>query len=518
VPVENGWDAGSFLRHLCRKAGLPTTAWEDDDAELYRFESVTFGGPLDTTALGDDLSTFEVPRLPADLPRQAAEHARSNVLALLQGMTPSYYVSGLPDGNVNGLAVTLVAPGLAEPYHLIQLSLRPGVPFQATLFGLCEAAAKALARSGGMPRSLRVGVTVLTDPATHGTVADPDLRGLDPTRRALFVIDQEKTCWAHAPGDKPDDLLATVRGNLDLFNPDRAGLFSLEAQSTETSVVFRSAPTPVSEAEAVRPAAVAGRFYPADPSELWRLVDGMLAATGRRPEPWPAAMVPHAGLRYSGPVAAAVFNRLEIPDLVFVLGPKHTREGVDWAVAPHESWSIPGATLPSDPALARELAAAIPGLRLDAAAHRNEHAIEVELPFLARLAPKTRIVGLALGGGNWEHCRRFAHALAEVIRRLPAPPLLLISSDMNHFATDRETRLLDETALSAMGRLDPAHLLATVAEHDISMCGVIPAVVVMETLRRLGGLRTCARVAYATSTDVTSDPSRAVGYAGVLLG
>ena len=131
-------------------------------------------------------------------------------------------------------------------------------------------------------------------------------------------------------------------------------------------------------------------------------------------------MVPHAGLTYSGQVAASVFNRLEIPDLVLVIGPKHTRHGVDWAVVaarglvdprrdarrPTPSWPAPWPT-------------AIPGLQLDAAAHRQEHAIEVELPFLARLAPAARVVGLAIGGGDWEHCRRFA---AGPGRRHPRPP------------------------------------------------------------------------------------------------
>ena len=88
---------------------------------------------------------------------------------------------------------------------------------------------------------------------------------------------------------------------------------------------------------------------------------------------------------------------------------------------------------------------------------------------------------------------------------------------MNHFATDRENRRLDEIALRAMERLDPAHLLATVTEHNISMCGVLPAVIVMEYLRQLGGLQAFERVGYATSADVSGDTSRVVGYAGVLL-
>jgi AmmeMemoRadiSam system protein B len=96
--------------------------------------------------------------------------------------------------------------------------------------------------------------------------------------------------------------------------------------------------------------------------------------------------------------------------------------------------------------------------------------------------------------------------------------LLLISSDMNHFATEEENRRLDQIALGAMESLDPARLLETVRRHDISMCGVLPAVIVMETLRQLGKLHRSERVAYGTSADVSGDTSRVVGYAGLLLG
>ena len=186
-------------------------------------------------------------------------------------------------------------------------------------------------------------------------------------------------------------------------------------------------------------------------------------------------------------------------------------------MAPHRRWAIPGASLDADLDLAKKLVEAIPNLQLDAAAHRQEHGIEVELPFLARLAPNSRVVGITIGGGDWNHCHHFATGLASVIRTLVEPPLLVISSDMNHYASDRESRRLDEIALSAMEQLDSAHLLKTVAEHNISMCGVLPAVIVKETLKQLGGLRTCQRVGYATSADASGDTSRVVGYAGMLL-
>lgn len=136
---------------------------------------------------------------------------------------------------------------------------------------------------------------------------------------------------------------------------------------------------------------------------------------------------------------------------------------------------------------------AIPGLELDAAAHAREHAIEVELPLLHRLAPQSKVVGIVLGEADWPQCQKFARGLAEVIGKLPQPPLLLISSDMHHFASDAENRRLDEAALTALETLNPRHLLEVVQEQEISMCGVIPAVIVLETLRQLGTLHKAGR-------------------------
>jgi AmmeMemoRadiSam system protein B len=203
---------------------------------------------------------------------------------------------------------------------------------------------------------------------------------------------------------------------------------------------------------------------------------------------------------------------------VLVIGPKHTRLGMEWAVTPHETWSLPGGDMACDAALARRLSAGIPGLDLDAAAHQNEHAIEVELPLIRKLAPHARVVGIAIGAGDLGRCRGFAQALAKVLREEPSPPLLVISSDMNHFASDAENRRLDALALEALETLDAATLYETVMRHQISMCGVLPAVIVMETLRKLGRLSRFERVAYGTSADVSGDASRVVGYAGVLLG
>jgi AmmeMemoRadiSam system protein B len=359
-------------------------------------------------------------------------------------------------------------------------------------------------------------LAVLYDPAMHGTVRDPDLRGLDVTRRALLVLQRARWGLAFDPEQSPEDLLAEAAVRAQVAERAAVPVYSLQVNTTEPRLGFAAAPRPVAGPE-VRPAAVAGKFYPHDPDRLFALVDELLAGQ-RGEEAWPAALVPHAGLRFSGRIAAAVLRRLAVPRTVIVIGPKHTPYGMEWAVAPHRRWQIPGATLDADPELAQQLAEAIPGLALDAAAHQQEHAIEVELPFLARLAPHARVVGIAVGQADLAGCRRFAQGLAGVLRRRQDRPLLLISSDMNHFATDAETRRLDEMALCALERLDPQDVYQTVRRNQISMCGVLPAVIVLETLRRLGGLQRAERVGYATTADTTGDPGRVVGYAGMLFG
>ena len=203
---------------------------------------------------------------------------------------------------------------------------------------------------------------------------------------------------------------------------------------------------------------------------------------------------------------------------MIIVAPKHTRLGVPWAVTPQTTWAIPGQDIAADPEFARRLAAAITGLQLDAVAHREEHAIEVQLPLLARLRAQSAIVGIAIGESDLPQCQRFAQELADFLRGEESPPLLVVSSDLNHYASDQENRRLDRIALDALATLDPAHLFRTIRDQDISMCGVLPAVIVMQTLRNLGRLSQCRELAYGTSADAGGSHERVVGYAGLLLG
>ena len=519
VAVEASWDAETFLQHVCYKAGLPAGAWQEDDAQLQTFEAVLIEGRIDPDLLAAAPQETPPQFLPEDIQR-LAEHCRWNVIALVQGATPNYYLSSCPDANVQSVALSVKIPRHHVETTTSRLSLRPGLPLQSSLYQCAEAAAQAV-KSLQLPPDalggLHADVAILYGSAVHGTVADADLRGLDPQRRAVVVLERGRYAWTFDPDRTPAELLASATDRVQVLNSQIAGVLSLAVDSSCRSFTVSNLPHP-QRGPAIRPPAVAGVFYPAEPSELGALVDELLESVPDVPkEHWPAVMVPHAGLRYSGKIAADVFRRIEIPDRVIVLAPKHTRLGTPWAVAPHDTWAIPGQEIRSDPELARRLAAAIPGLQLDAAAHKDEHAIEVQLPLLARLAPAASVVGIVIGDGDLEHCQRFAKHLADFLRAEDPRPLLVISSDLNHYAPVDENRRLDRIAIDALGRLDPAHLFTTVREQDISMCGMLPAVIVMESLRHLNQLTTCREVAYATSADEGGSSDRVVGYAGLLL-
>jgi AmmeMemoRadiSam system protein B len=107
--------------------------------------------------------------------------------------------------------------------------------------------------------------------------------------------------------------------------------------------------------------------------------------------------------------------------------------------------------------------------------------------------------------------------MAVALRDMPQRPLLVVSSDMNHFADDAQTRQLDRLALDAIATLDPEHVYETVRRNRISMCGMAACVVAMETMRWLGCLHRCEEVGYATSAEAGGPADRVVGYAGLLF-
>jgi AmmeMemoRadiSam system protein B/AmmeMemoRadiSam system protein A len=514
VAVENEWDAEEFLNRTCMKAGLPATAWRDDDTRVFRFEGTEHEG----TVLSEQEAT-DWPRSAGSFsPRDIAAYAQfagESLRTLMQGATPLYYCPSVSDGNVNGVCLRVGTAGGQHDIIATRLNLKQTMPLQATLFSLCEELAQLLNRQRIRPQEMQLAITILSDPNMHGTVADPDLSGILKGERAILVAEGNRKAWVFDDDKSPEELFEEAVALCEPGEPAMTLVMSLRVDSSRSKGQVVDRPQAFS-GQAIRPPAVAGMFYPGTKEEIDRWLDEHLP-TGNPRSSCAAAMVPHAGWTYSGKIAADVLSRIEFPKTIIIIGPKHTPLGVDWAVAPHAKWSLPGGELDSDPELAKRLAERIPGLELDALAHQKEHGIEVELPIIRRLAPGSKVVGIALGGGTLEKLSEFAERLAEVIREMPESPLLLISSDMNHFASDTETRRLDELALSELDKLDAEGLFRTTTEHHISMCGMRPAVVILKTLQHLGRLNESQRAGYATSADATGEKSRVVGYAGMLF-
>jgi AmmeMemoRadiSam system protein B len=269
----------------------------------------------------------------------------------------------------------------------------------------------------------------------------------------------------------------------------------------------------------LRHPAVAGRFYPGDPSDLRAEVRGYLSqAHTVKPDPVRAlgCIAPHAGYMYSGHVAGAVFERVEVPKRCIVLCPNHTGVGRALAVMSEGAWQTPLGDVPIDGGLAAALKARFPALQEDATAHRAEHAVEVELPFLFTRQPELRFIPIAVGTGEFETLDQLGRALADVIAAQNDPILIVASSDMNHYESDALTRVKDHRAIERILTLDPRGLYDVVTQQDISMCGFGPAVAMLTAARQLGA-KSAELVKYATSGDVSGDRNMVVGYAGVVV-
>jgi AmmeMemoRadiSam system protein B len=269
----------------------------------------------------------------------------------------------------------------------------------------------------------------------------------------------------------------------------------------------------------IRHPAVAGRFYPGSEVELRSMVEGFLANVDSEAAPALGGIVPHAGLIYSGGCAAHVFKRTIIPPVVVILAPNHTGRSSHMGGAAawnRGAFDTPLGQLKVAEGFLDQLESATALVAHDPAAHEYEHSVEVELPFLALLAPETAIAPLVLAWDDWERCKLLADALASTISEWPEDVLLLASSDMTHFESSAAAAKKDRGALEAIGRFDGRGLLSYCHGEHVTMCGRAPAAVVLEATHALGARR-AEVVHYCNSGEVTGDDSDVVAYAGVLI-
>ncbi|HEY5611480.1 MAG TPA: AmmeMemoRadiSam system protein B [Thermoanaerobaculia bacterium] len=270
-----------------------------------------------------------------------------------------------------------------------------------------------------------------------------------------------------------------------------------------------------------RSPAVAGIFYESSAAALRKQVEQCLATNERAEsrEQFIGAVVPHAGLMYSGHVAAALYDRLDLPKRLILLGPNHTGLGSAAAIHREGAWTTPLGSAPIDALLAQELMAASPRLENDARAHAREHSLEVQLPFLQILDPDFSFVPICLRVPSYDLALEIGEAIATVVSRHAAEGRavgILASSDLNHYENQRITLEKDQRAIDRMLALDPRSLWETVLREDISMCGFIPTTAMLIAAKKLGASR-ATLVKHATSGAINGDYNAVVGYAAVIV-
>ncbi len=261
--------------------------------------------------------------------------------------------------------------------------------------------------------------------------------------------------------------------------------------------------------------AVAGQFYQGNPLRLRSQVEQYIIS-GVHKEKAIGIISPHAGLIYSGHVAGAVYSSIEFPETFVLIGPNHTGQGESVSIMTSGIWEIPMRAFSIDETLSKRIFDKIPYAEDDSRAHRFEHSLEVQLPFIAYFSDSAKIVPIAILRASLKECQEIGKAIAEAIRESSTNVVIVASSDMSHYVHDSIARRLDNLALNNVLSIDPEGLFNTVRSKSISMCGYIPATIMLYASIELGA-KEARLIKYATSAEVSGDYEHVVGYAGVLV-
>ncbi len=268
--------------------------------------------------------------------------------------------------------------------------------------------------------------------------------------------------------------------------------------------------------DALRRSAIAGSWYPGDPTALAAELDSHLRRVNMAPHPGRLVGVvsPHAGLRYSGAVAAYAHAPLRgLKNVTAVLvGPSHRFAYAGVALWARGAFETPLGQIPIDEELAGALLAASP-LVLDAPRpHVEEHSLEMQLPFLQHVCPGLQIVPALMGAQGEAEIDAMAEALAAAVPRSKRRVILVASSDLSHYHPAATANALDALVAEDVGRFDPAALQARVSRNPEHACGGGPTVAVMKASLALGA-RLSRVLRYADSGDAGErNKERVVGY------
>ncbi len=272
----------------------------------------------------------------------------------------------------------------------------------------------------------------------------------------------------------------------------------------------------------IRPSPLAGRWYPANPSELAKSVDGYIedaALTGISGKIL-ALVSPHAGHIYSGPVAGYAFKTIrgQQPDLVVILSPYHQFHQESILTSGHQAYQTPLGEIPVDQESQADLSQAMhaaAGVQLTKVRNDGEHSVEILLPFLQRsLLNDFSLLPLMLRHQDPELMRALGKCLADLIQKRNA--LLIASTDLSHFHPADKANQLDQTIIQGIQTMDPEALYQAEITGDGSACGLGAIAAVIWAVQSVGNAQ-AQILNYAHSGDITGDRSSVVGYTSAVL-
>lgn len=269
---------------------------------------------------------------------------------------------------------------------------------------------------------------------------------------------------------------------------------------------------------------VAGRFYPSDPEELKKTIKhlfvgpsgpGVLPYNFTGEKSIIGVVSPHAGYIFSGQVAAHSYlemSRGERPDTVVIIGPNHTGMGSYLAVTEQDYITPLGIALTDKDMVQSILGHGNGEIEMDTRAHRYEHSVEVQIPFIQYIDPKVKIVPVVMMGQAPQYAEALARAIGLAAEELERNILVVASSDFSHYVPPDMAKRKDSMAIEKIEEMDPKALYSTVRRHKISMCGYGPVMTLMNIALQKGGRAKLLK--HGTSGDVEPMPE-VVGYASI---
>ncbi len=262
----------------------------------------------------------------------------------------------------------------------------------------------------------------------------------------------------------------------------------------------------------IRKPVVAGMFYTKNAETLSRQIDSFLqnAKTSPSSENIVALIAPHAGYAYSGQVAASAYRLIQGRDYdtVVVIGPSHRLRFNGCSIYPRGGYETPLGIAKIDESLASELSK-VSGFKYISQAHREEHSVEVQIPFIQKLLPQVKIVPIVMGITSKETITTLANALATVLPGKKA--LVIASTDMSHFLPKKRANDIDSRTISHIQSFNTSVLIRMLEQGENIMCGGGPVVSTLLYAQKRGDTK-IEILHYADSSDFGSSESQVVGY------